>query len=85
MIVCIAVVAYQELKSILEKEGFLGSEERENIGWGKTTYDLTELRKGEQTVILVRLPHLSTYKIFSRTNCEAAIKKIADRISSMLD
>lgn len=84
VIVCIASVAYQDLRSILEKEGFIGSEEREDIGWGKATYCLTELHKRKRTIILIRLPHLSKYKVFSRANCAVKIKAITSRIACVL-
>lgn len=85
VIICIALVAYQELKSIFEKSGFIGNEERKHIGWGKVTYCVTELRNGKQNILLIRLPHLSTYKVFSSNKCEAELKKLTDRITSVLD
>jgi len=86
-IICIAYVAYDEIKTILQSKDFqvVGSEDRKTIGWGNATYCLTELSDGERTVILVRLPHLSTYKVFSSTKCEIEIKKLIDKIASVLD
>jgi hypothetical protein len=85
-IVCMSKVVYEPLKGILKRKGFdFISEQKNCVGWGKETYNLTELRGGEKTVVLVRLPHLSRYKIFSRQKCDSEIKKVTDKIASVLD
>ena len=44
-------------------------------GWGNTTADIFEFGDNAEIKIL-RLPHLSTYKLFSRKECEEKIEDI---------
>jgi len=87
VIICIAYLAYDSIKAILGSKGFTlrGADQSRPIGWGRVTYNITELRNDYRTILLVRLPHLSTYKVFSCAKCETEIKRLVDRISSALD
>jgi hypothetical protein len=87
VIICMAIETYNGFKAILKDRGFqlVCPEKGEFIGWGKVTYNFTELSDGNRTVILVRLPHLSTYKIFSRKECETEIDKIISNIASAIN
>jgi hypothetical protein len=87
VIICIAVDAYNGLKSILQDKGFqlVHPEKGKHIGWGNVTYHLTELSDGNRTVILVRLPHLSRYKVCSNKKCETEIEEITTRIANELN
>lgn len=87
VIICIAYLVYDNIKAILVSKGFapIDADKAQPIGWGRVTYNVTELRNDDRTILLVRLPHLSTYKVFSSAKCEMEIKKLADRIASMLD
>lgn len=87
VIICIAFLAYNGIKAILVSKGFtpLGADRAQLIGWGKVTYNITELHNDGRATLLVRLPHLSTYKVFSSVKCEMEIKKLVDRIASILD
>jgi hypothetical protein len=44
-------------------------------GWGKYTADIDEFDDGRR---LLRLPHLSTFRLFKSVNCEKPIAKIMD-------
>jgi hypothetical protein len=44
-------------------------------GWGNTTLDR---RRSEDGTVVVRLPHLSTYKLFSRPECIVAVHGILE-------
>jgi hypothetical protein len=45
-------------------------------GWGHYTADVDTFRSGRHITKLVRLPHLSTYKLFSRNECRPCINAI---------
>lgn len=85
-VVCISIVAYEGIKKILLTQGFkyMNLEEREAVGWGNVTYQLTELSNGEQTALLIRLPHLSRYSIFNNSNCDIKVNYLAKRIANVL-
>ncbi|HVC37837.1 MAG TPA: hypothetical protein VNF46_05490 [Gammaproteobacteria bacterium] len=87
VIICIAYLVYDSIKTILVSKGFtpIDTDKAQPIGWGKVTYNMTELRNDDRDILLVRLPHLSTYKVFSSAKCEMEIKKLTDRIASVLD
>lgn len=83
VIICMSLVAYDGIKAILKDKGFnVGSENPKKIGWGKATYRVIELSKEEKTIILVQLPHLSRYKVFSSTKCEIEVNDLIKKIAS---
>lgn len=78
LIVCISRDAYPELKSILgEVVGPLETWQEIPTGWGDYKADLVVFR-GPRAVRLLRLPHLSTFKLFSSLRCRPSMVAILD-------
>lgn len=90
VIICMSKLSFEGIKKVLLKEkGFYvsGTNERMKLGYGKAFYEMQELKNGDSSILLVRLPHLSHYKIFSRRSdeCVKNIKRITDKIARVLD
>lgn len=89
-IICISVVAHQRLSSLLtqkkhcEKHAVM---HRQPVGWGDTvTYDVhTFSSRGREPILLVRLPHLSRYRVVTHKACAKAIDDVATRVAGILD
>jgi hypothetical protein len=48
-------------------------------GWGHCSADVVKLESGfRPTTTLIRLPHLSTYKLFSREECQPRLRDLFD-------
>jgi len=50
--------------------------EKRQTGWGNVTAEIKWYATDSNTISLVRLPHLSTFKLFSRAECRRQIDKI---------
>ncbi|MEN3798725.1 hypothetical protein ABDZ38_19825 [Aeromonas caviae] len=75
--IAISKIVFDELDGHLTKHGFqMVDKINEQIGWGRVRYQIQRYERGDQVSLLVRLPHLSTYKIFSRAACQPAIDRI---------
>ena len=75
--IAISKIVFDELDGHLTKHGFqMVDKINEQIGWGRVRYQIQRYERGDQVSLLVRLPHLSTYKIFSRAACQPAINRI---------
>ena len=55
------------------------------VGWGNVTYQINQFTKTNKKVVLIRLPHLSTYKIFSNERCMSAINHLVSIAASHLE
>jgi len=83
--IAISRIVFDELDSHLTKQGFQMVEKiNELIGWGRVRYQIQRYERGDQVSLIVRLPHLSTYKIFSRPACQPAIDRIKSEISKTI-
>ncbi|MFM5535551.1 hypothetical protein ACET64_17915 [Aeromonas veronii] len=79
--IAISKIVFDELDGHLTKHGFqMVDKINEQIGWGRVRYQIQRYERGDQVSLLVRLPHLSTYKIFSRAACQPAIDRIKSEI-----
>jgi hypothetical protein len=58
------------------KDGRLVSEETMPTGWGEYTASLKEYQFSDHSAMLLRLPHLSTFQLFSREPCIPLVDKI---------
>ena len=45
-------------------------------GWGKCTMDIVRYLRGQDLTTLLRLPHLSTFQLFSRAQCTPFLDEI---------
>ena len=60
----------------IAKGGRLVSSESFPTGWGKVTAEIDEYQLRDSAVMTVRLPHLSTFQLFSRPECEPYVSTI---------
>lgn len=80
-------VSHRNLISIMNIQNFHEIySETQTIGWSNVTYSLGVYSNGARKITLARFPHLSTYKIFSRTECQGTrtgvISKLAESLHS---
>jgi hypothetical protein len=88
VIICMTHEPFARLGGILhDEQNFIDEMPQETglLGWGHVTYSIARLHRAEQQVLLVRFPHLSWCKIFSREECSEPlrpiIREIAERIT----
>ncbi len=85
VVISIAVVPYEQLKTIMINKGYsVAADCRDRTGWGRTTFEVARLTRGEQTVMLARLPHLSWYRIFDRHDCRVPIARFVAKLVNAL-
>ncbi|MBL0649075.1 hypothetical protein [Aeromonas caviae] len=85
VIICMSVVVFNELNTTLCELGFSllpEKSEAKRTGWGRTKYQAVTYVKDNKEVLLIRLPHLSRYKMFNSENCRVAIDDIMHMINS---
>ena len=84
--ITISKLVFDELHHLLVEQGYhqIGREHRAQIGWGRVTYQIRWYEREGKRSMLVRLPHLSTYKIFSNKKCEEQIAYIMSEAASVL-
>lgn len=84
--ITISKLVFDELHHLLSGQGYqqIGTEHRAQIGWGLVTYQIRWYEREGKRSMLIRLPHLSTYKIFSNKNCEEHIAYIMSEAESVL-
>lgn len=86
VIICLGQVAYDGMRRAASEVGFNEGPPQPPVeaNWGSVTYTLTRL-SGPKPMLLVRLPHLSRYKIFGRLNnkpTKQLIKTVAKYLRS---
>ncbi len=52
------------------------SSEAVPTGWGNVTAELDEFKYPDRSVMTLRLPHLSTFQLFSRPECRPHVREI---------
>lgn len=84
--VAISCVVFNELHNHLVENGYkqVGDSVNERVNWWYARYQIHQFERDGNLSVLIRLPHLSSYKIFSRTACQPAIKRIMESIESVL-
>jgi hypothetical protein len=86
VIVCLGGEPMYYLDPVLRARGAVpaGPEERHSVGWGTVTYAVRHYTTGRGEVTMVRLPHLSRFRIFGRCESRHATNDIVDTISAAL-
>lgn len=65
---------YAQTEKLLQENSFQATPlQTIASGWGETTLAVREFHKGEQTVTVGRLLHLSTFKIMGKPQCASAV------------
>ncbi len=84
-IICLSDEPFMHFGEVLGDRGFLRTDTlREPVGWGNVTYSQARFRSETEEVLVVRLPHLSQYQIFSRPQSRQAIDRFTDAIKRSL-
>lgn len=83
VIICMSVVVFYELDKILRVLGNASVSEEsksESTGWGRTKYQIEKYMANDDSILLIRIPHLSRYKLFNSEGCTASIDSIMREI-----
>jgi len=77
--IAMAIPSFNEIGSLLIESGYRksGDPVSKEVGWGAVRYQMVSYEKDGGKSLLVRLPHLSRYRIFGRKESEEAINEIA--------
>jgi len=77
LMIALDPAAYSGLKdSCFASGGIKGPSEVCATGWGNITAELDEFRFPDRSAMTLRLPHLSTFKLFSRSECVPYLDQI---------
>jgi hypothetical protein len=82
VIICLSDMPFDYVESVLLARGFRIIEKIKPLtGWGDVTYSQAKYSSlDEKEVLMVRLPHLSRYKIFGKPECRRAVDQLTDEI-----
>jgi hypothetical protein len=84
-IICLTDRPFEHFGEVLNGRGYRKTETlQEPVGWGNVTYSQARFRSENDEIFMVRLPHLSQYKIFSRPQSRQAIDRFTDAIAEVL-
>lgn len=76
--------AYSILKKMYSKKEFEIEEEEIPINWGNYKTYASALRKDEKEIVMIGLPHLSTFKFIGRESSRNATEIIVKKIAAKL-
>lgn len=79
MHICISPETFNGVSNILETVDYQRNELNSwqgLVGWWNVSYEVSQYSRGDRQAVVVRFPHLSTYKIFSRDEYKPAIQEI---------
>ena len=80
LLLAIDPMTFRAMKSLCSAQGgTLVSAETLPTGWGTVTAEVHEYQFSDRSTMVVRLPHLSTFQLFSRSECEAPLSAILGR------
>lgn len=85
-ILCMSTLVYRQIAEILKKQGgrLVGDPQTEPVGWGKINYYVSNFEINGRNVLVLCLPHLSRYQIFSSDKCTEQVKTIIALLSTSL-
>lgn len=84
-IVCMSSIVHKHMTAlILEADGKLLKEKSDRVEWGNVTYSISQFTTANRNITIVRLPHLSRYKIFGREKSNTATSAIVDTVAVSL-
>jgi hypothetical protein len=76
-LICLTELPAQYIAGALQKLKWSVAEEQViKVGWGSVTCSIRTLRRMGDETVLVRLPHLSRYRIIGRPESEAAVEHV---------
>lgn len=85
VIICFGGIPYKEFRTLFIQAGYHESKlEKESMNWGKITVEVSDITRHERTLLLVRVPHLSRYKLFNRSESSKAAQLVCSRVAEAL-
>lgn len=82
-VVCLGGDAARGFTEGLENHDWrlVGQPDEPKVGWGAVTYQIAKYESPRGRMLIVRLPHLSTFKIFGRAECCESIDRLTTAIA----
>ncbi len=86
VIVTLTTHVSKRLSTTLQQLGWtpVTGPKQDKVGWGRVKAFSQEMTKNGRNVLIIGLPHLSHYKIFSRDECQGYVEKAVKKISCAL-
>ncbi len=85
IIICLTSTPFDHFGEVLTLRGFKRTAtQKKPIGWGNVTYTLSEYESDSANLLMVRLPHLSRYKVFGRPESLEATNRLTEAIAQAL-
>lgn len=86
VIVSMDWISFKNISCLLSEKGFKSTKSIKTLtGWGKTTYSEVHFSASSKKILLIRLPHLSRFKIFTSSKCSAESNKLIQTISQYIN
>ncbi len=80
LLLSIDPMTFRSMKNLCSAQGGkLVSAETLPTGWGTVTAEVHEYQFSDRSTMVVRLPHLSTFQLFSRSECKDPLESILAR------
>jgi hypothetical protein len=80
--ICLTDAPFRYFREVLQNLGYTERELASHpVGWGSVTYSLSQLTNGRKNIVLVRLPHLSRFRIIGKPECEDAVQHFTAAIA----
>jgi uracil-DNA glycosylase len=86
VIVCLGDLAARQIGVTLATTGarLVRAPEVRPVGWGSVTYEIARYESSDVRTLLVRMPHLSRYRILGRADSQAAVDNITAAIAAAM-
>ncbi len=85
VIICLTGTPFDHFEDVLVRKGFVRTDAvQEPVGWANVTYSWSRYELEESKVLMVRLPHLSRYKVFGRPQSQHATDRLTESIAQAL-
>jgi hypothetical protein len=76
-IVCLTALPAWYFRAVLQNLGWMGDEPQPiRVGWGNVTYSVSRLTHEGRETLVVRLPHLSRFRVVVKAKCESAVTQL---------
>ncbi len=85
VIICLTHTPFYHFEDVLRHKGFVRTDAlQEPVGWGNVSYSSSRYESGIGNVLMVRLPHLSRYRVFGRPQSQYATDRLTESIAQAL-
>jgi hypothetical protein len=85
VIICLTDIPFRHFEEVLRGKGYRRIEMLQGpVGWGNVSYSQARYVLDQEDLLLLRLPHLSRYRILGRPQSRMAIERFTDAIVQAL-